>query len=333
MQESLLFSGPCSAQPSLFRRLVDELTEATRQFRENPKAYLASAIKNETPGAHSRKSRFRLGLAVGILLYAVSFGAILVLWEVSARRAVVTDKDQGFVVIHLPSYQPQDSLMKKSDKDGGGGGGGGREIDLPPSIGVPPPFSPEAPIMAPTTRPTPHPPSLPVIERLLGDPSQNIRREDLPTGIPDGVPGPPSDGSGTNGGIGTGNNGGVGRDEGPGFGPGRNGGEGGDDYRLSGRRGRPEAVNSVDVKPVALNAPRPNYTEEARKNKIQGVVRASVLVGIDGLVKQVRIIRGLPNGLNEEAIRAAMQMRFSPAMRNGQAVAYWSLLDVEFNLR
>ena len=84
---------------------------------------------------------------------------------------------------------------------------------------------------------------------------------------------------------------------------------------------------------MALNEPRPNYTEEARQHKVTGIVRARVLIGSDGLIKQVRIIRGLPDGLNEEAIRAAMQMRFKPAIKNGQAVSYRTSLDVEFNLR
>jgi protein TonB len=84
---------------------------------------------------------------------------------------------------------------------------------------------------------------------------------------------------------------------------------------------------------VPLNQPRPNYTEEARQNKVQGLVRARILIGSDGLVKQVRIQRGLPYGLNEEAIRAAMQMRFRPAIKSGVAVAFWTTLDVEFNLR
>ena len=78
---------------------------------------------------------------------------------------------------------------------------------------------------------------------------------------------------------------------------------------------------------------RPNYTEEARKNKITGVVLARLLVGADGSVKQVRIARGLPDGLNEEAIRAAYQIRFKPAMKGGQPVAFWQMVEIEFNLR
>ena len=212
-------------------------------------------------------------------------------------------------------------------------GGGNKEL-TPPSQGVPPPFSPDAAIIAPTTRPTLNPPALPVLERLLGDQSQNIKRDEfMPTGLPDGVPGPPSDGPGTNDGIGSGNQGGVGPGTGPGFGPGRYGDQGDDEYNGRGGRTGRDATAAVDTKPVALNAPRPNYTEEARQHKVQGVVRARVLIGGDGLIKQVRISRGLPDGLNEEAIRAARQMRFKPAMKDGQAVSFWTTLDVEFNLR
>jgi TonB family protein len=198
---------------------------------------------------------------------------------------------------------------------------------------VPPPFALEPPLIAPTTKPTVNTPSLPVIEFLRGDPQQNVSRNDLvPTGLLNGALGPPSDGPGANGGIGSGKQDGVGPDKGPGAGPGEDGGKEGGPYSRGGRPGV-EAPNRVDMLPRALNEPRPNYTEEARTNKVQGVVRARILVGSDGLVKQVRILKGLPYGLDEEAIRAAMQMRFRPATKDGGAVAFWLTLDVEFNLR
>lgn len=90
---------------------------------------------------------------------------------------------------------------------------------------------------------------------------------------------------------------------------------------------------AVDTKPVALNRPEPSYTETARANGVQGAVRVRVLVGADGAVKRAYIIRGLPDGLDEEAVKAAYKMRFRPAMKDGQAVAYWVPVDVQFNLR
>jgi TonB family protein len=58
-----------------------------------------------------------------------------------------------------------------------------------------------------------------------------------------------------------------------------------------------------------------------------------VLVSADGSVKMVRILTSLPDGLTEEAIRAAYQIKFKPAMKDGQPVAFWQAVEVEFNLR
>jgi TonB family protein len=93
------------------------------------------------------------------------------------------------------------------------------------------------------------------------------------------------------------------------------------------------AASRVDEKPVRLRAPTPRYTEAARANKIQGVVTLRVLVGADGEVKRVRVIRGLPDGLTEQAIEAARQAKFKPAMKDGKAVPYWVVLEMEFNIR
>jgi TonB family protein len=57
-----------------------------------------------------------------------------------------------------------------------------------------------------------------------------------------------------------------------------------------------------------------------------------VLVGSDGLVKRIAIAKGLPDGLNEEAVRAAQQLRFKPAMKGGQQVAYWQTVEMSFVL-
>lgn len=90
---------------------------------------------------------------------------------------------------------------------------------------------------------------------------------------------------------------------------------------------------TVDQKPEPLSLPRPYYTEAARNNKLQGIVRVRALVGVDGTVKRVKILTGLPDGLDEEAILCVYKSRFKPAMKDGQPVEYWVALDVEFNLR
>jgi TonB family protein len=98
--------------------------------------------------------------------------------------------------------------------------------------------------------------------------------------------------------------------------------------------GDPNApATNVDQRPIPLNSAQPRYTEEALKNKIQGVALARALIGPDGSVKKVTITRGLPDGLDEQAIQAAYQLRFKPAMKGGQPVAFLQTVQIEFNLR
>jgi TonB family protein len=92
-------------------------------------------------------------------------------------------------------------------------------------------------------------------------------------------------------------------------------------------------VTSVDSRPIALNSLRPNYTEGARRNKVNGTCRLRLLVGADGSVKRVNIVTPLPDHLTEEAIKASFQIKFSPAMKSGQPVAFWTTLEVDFSLR
>jgi TonB family protein len=88
-----------------------------------------------------------------------------------------------------------------------------------------------------------------------------------------------------------------------------------------------------DTRPVLLNRLRPEYTEKARKNKISGIVRMRLLIGQDGSIKKMRAVTGLPDGLTYQAYKAAYQMRFRPATKDGQPVDFWQIIEVEFNTR
>jgi TonB family protein len=130
----------------------------------------------------------------------------------------------------------------------------------------------------------------------------------------------------TRGGLGTGSGGGIGSGDGRGF---KTGGGG---PSLGGGSNPNVPVKDVDQRPIALNNPQPRYTEEARKNKVEGIVLARALIGSDGLVKKVAIIRGLPDGLDEQAIEAVYQLKFKPAMKGGQPVPFLQTVQIEFNL-
>ena len=88
----------------------------------------------------------------------------------------------------------------------------------------------------------------------------------------------------------------------------------------------------VDTLPTTLLAPRPPYPEWAREAGIEGAVLLKVLVGVDGLPKQVEILSG-PKGLREEAARAVSRWTFVPAMTSHQPVELWVQVTVVFTLQ
>jgi TonB family protein len=334
MQEKALFADAFLNQPSIVKRLGIEFGEASREFRENPKAYVASAFKGDGLGGHRRKMLLRFGLAMGIVVYALFFGAILILWSIQAKAKNEPTKEIEVTMLNPADLEAQQIDMPKADKKAGGGGGGGRNTPTPASKGQAPKFSLTPPIIAPRPEPQLKPPALPVMETIQVDPKlEPPRIADLPTGDPKGVPGPPSAGPGSGGGIGSGTGGGVGSGDGTGLGPGHGFNTGGGGPSLGGGTNPNVPVRDVDQRPQALNNPSPRYTEEARKNKIQGVVLARVQIGPDGAVKKVTIVRGLPDGLDEQAIQAAYQLRFKPAMKGGQPVTFLQTVQIEFNLR
>jgi TonB family protein len=92
------------------------------------------------------------------------------------------------------------------------------------------------------------------------------------------------------------------------------------------------APTSVDTRPVLLSRVKPRYTDQARQNRIQGTVILRVLVSAEGSVTQVRVVRGLPDGLTEQAVEAARQAKFKPALKDGKPVPFWVVLELGFSL-
>lgn len=78
--------------------------------------------------------------------------------------------------------------------------------------------------------------------------------------------------------------------------------------------------------------PTPIYTDEARKLRVEGEVLLEVVFESSGKIRVLRIIRGLGHGLDEAAIRAAEQIRFKPALREGQPVDSTAVLHILFQL-
>ena len=330
MQNKALFV-PMLDQRCVITRLMDEVREALREFLDDPRGYLAATMKRDVGGSR-RKTLLRFGLAISISFYAISLLTMSIFW-LRAHSGRMANSEPPIVILRLPSIPNVE--MPRGNDEPGGGGGGGRETLAPPSIGAFPIPSLADQIIAPRPEPQLTPPALPIIETVKVDPRIQFDRDDLAaTGLPDGTGFVPSAGPGSNGGIGTGSNGGIGVGDGPGIGPGRDGNVGDNGFHIAGRPRGSGDQPVVDARPILLNSPRPFYTEEARQKKVQGVVRVRVLVDASGAVKQVVVTRGLPDGLSEQAVRAAYQMRFRPAMKDGRQVSYWlGSVEIEFNLR
>jgi TonB family protein len=82
-----------------------------------------------------------------------------------------------------------------------------------------------------------------------------------------------------------------------------------------------------------LHEVKPTYTEQARVGKLEGEVLLEIVVLRDGSVGDLRIVRGLGNGLDARAIAAVRQWRFSPARRHGVPVDVVVEVAVDFRLR
>ena len=91
-------------------------------------------------------------------------------------------------------------------------------------------------------------------------------------------------------------------------------------------------AKEVDTKAEITARPEPGYTREARRYGIQGVVVLKLLLLDDGKLDRVRVVRRLPLGLTENAIRAACEIKFKPAVKAGKEVSQWATLEYVFRL-
>jgi TonB family protein len=234
---------------------------------------------------------------------------------------------------------------------GGGGGGGGLRQPDPPAraelkgrsklaspVAVakvarrepvtraetppPPPVLKPEPDPAPPPPPPPAPPAPapPVVAPVVSAPADDTDRAGLPVHTPAATA---SNGPGVGGGTGTGSGTGAGPGDGAGIGDGSIAGTGGGPYRPGSGITPPSLIR--EVKPV--------YTEEGRRRSVEGDVVMEVVVRADGSIGTVRVLQGLGSGLDQRAIDAVRQWRFSPARRYGTPVDVLVEIAVEFRLR
>lgn len=92
------------------------------------------------------------------------------------------------------------------------------------------------------------------------------------------------------------------------------------------------AAGPVDTPVNILGKPRPEYTAEGRNLKLEGDVVIDVVFLSNGTIQVNRVVSGLGHGLDEAAVRAAQQITFKPARREGQPVDFPARVRIEFRL-
>jgi protein TonB len=266
-------------------------------------------------------STFHAGIAAAIVFIStIGFPAA------SPREDNVVEKVQTRLV-----------FLAQPGPGGGGGGGGLRQKLSPPRalrkgtqhLDSPVPVRKAPEPIQEVAKPEPPPPPPPVKPELLPPvvaPVATVASNDQDrAGVLD-APQPKETsprGPGTGGGAGAGTGTGLGSGDGSGIGDGSGGGTGGGPYR----------PGSGITPPQILKEVKADYTEDARRRGVEGEVVLEIVVRRDGSVGDVKLLNGLPGGLNDRAISAVRLWRWAPARRLGQAVDVVVEVAVEFKLR
>ena len=298
--------------------------------RRRPEQAQAERVQVEDNGRHSVPNHERLDIlptlfgagqgsyplqrgnfAMSLLAHAAVIALVIASSVFAARPRVKISHE--FVTDISPYFLPAQGSTH------GGGGGGARE-KLAASKGAPPRLAREQ-ITPPLVVVRNQEPQLGITPTVVAPNVALPKTGELGDPLA-AVIAPPSNGPGGGSGIGNGNGTGIDIGNGPGIGPGRLGGIGGDVYRIGGGVTAPRPIYDPD----------PEYSDEARKAKYQGVVVLWVVVGTDGLPKDVRVARSLGLGLDEKALDAVRKWRFEPARMDGRPVAVQLNIEVSFRL-
>lgn len=265
----------------------------------------ARLLIGEMPAPQQLKGSWWEGTGVSIVIHTIVLGALI--YAATHVSQVVQTVNQA--------SEKLDFIFLDKPKVGPGGGGGGRPKDPEPprkaEIVAAKPAQP-IPVSKPVDIPTP-PITVPV-----STPTAVVTLPGALNPI-DATIGTGAAGGGRGTGIGTGTGSGVGEGSGGGF--------GGGIYNIG---------NGVSS-PVLVREVKPNYTGDAMRAKLQGIVEMEAVVLADGTIdpNQIKITRSLDStfGLDQQAIIAVKQWRFRPGLYKGQPVPVRVNVELTFTLR
>lgn len=331
-------------EETFLRRLARELADAIDEFKHNPKSFAAGLVRGET-SSRRRKQLLQAGMASAVIAYAAVMMAGILIGLFTAPAQPIEAKepeliiDPGPLVQVVPILKPKPDEAKQSLKNSAGklggsfhrqqdsGGGGGANDKSPSRAGVPTQASLLNQLRPPDLDPPRINPTLVTPMTVVADPNAFLK-----------LRGPIGDwrGKGIEESLGNGGRNGIGDGPGDGYSDGNKFGVGGNDPRFT--NGKPSGTGNEipfatrDMRPTITYKERAKYTEEARQQRIEGTVLLSLVLGADGRVYDIRVVRHLPAGLTEEAILAAQKIRFNPAVRDGRAVSVRMHLEYNFTL-
>jgi periplasmic protein TonB len=243
--------------------------------------------------------------ASAIAIYVI-LGLLFFFWGARALHNMNVAKQMELTkLIAPPPMTPTKQTM---------GGGGGQRGPTPVSKGALPKFA-ETQITPPKAPPMEQPKIRmpdPTIEVQTNLKMANNNMPNL------GMPNSPNFGNSMGNGSGTG----LGSGSGSGLGPGSGGNYGGGLRKIGGGVSTPVVIYSVE----------PEFSEEARKAKFMGVVLVNLIVDTHGLPQNVHTLRGVGMGLDEKAVEAVKQYRFTPAKEGGKPVAVELNVEVNFQI-
>lgn len=262
------------------------------------------------------------GLVGSVVIHIILMGLVLGS-ALFGHQVVQQVKQRETVTLIAPSLDSY-ALPVAKQVASGGGGGGDRDPLPAPKAALPKPAMQQ--ITPPQIIVRNERPKLAAEPSVVVPPQVRIAENQMPSlGNPAAAPlpsAPPSNGTGSGGGIGSGSGGGVGVGHGPGVGAGSGGGIGGGVFKVGGGISAPQAISTPD----------PEYTEEARNAKAEGTCILWLIVDDQGNPRDIRVLRGLGFGLDQKAIDAVKQWRFQPALKDGHAVNVQIRVEVGFRL-
>ena len=274
--------------------------------------------------------------ALGLILVLFMSGLVISIFSKDLEVGSINDDIFNAIIVDDVPTAVEEEVKKARDKDAGGGGGGGRQEEE----------TTQGDLANQTKNPQRPPQAVPRMDNPLqlppastqgnktfeqkfdrfGDPNGRFSNWNNGTGSGGGQ------GSGTGSGQGSGRGTGAGSGIGSGYGSGNGNGNGNGTGDGDGGNPPPSRPVGVSQGIKILSKPRPGYTDAARQNNIQGTVILRVTFQANGSIGGISPVKGLGNGLTEQAIAAARRISFEPAKVNGVPQSVTKQIEYTFSI-